>query len=59
MDSQIITEQMPPGNSVVKLVKVFISINLIFTYAISINPTNTIVQAWIFDKSAKPNDTTT
>jgi proton-coupled amino acid transporter len=43
MDSQIITEQMPPGNLVVKLVKVFISINLIFTYAISINPTNTIL----------------
>ena len=44
----IITEMLPRDSIVTIAIKVAFCLNLIFGYSICVNPTNTIIESWIF-----------
>jgi len=48
----IITEMLPAENSMVIIIKICFCMNLIFSYAIMINPTNAILENWMFPAKA-------
>ena len=45
---------LPAGNLGVSLIKVLFTMNLICSYPITINPTNTILESYLFTKSSTP-----
>lgn len=51
MTSPIVTEMLPPTDTIVVATKLVFIINLICSYALCIYPTNKIVEGWIFGKS--------
>lgn len=44
----IITEMLPKESMITICIKVAFCLNLIFGYSICVNPTNTIIESWIF-----------
>lgn len=50
MNNPLITEMLPPADTVVVVTKLFFIINLICSYALCIYPTNTIIEGWLFKK---------
>lgn len=53
MDSPLITEMLPPADKVVVITKLLFIVNLICSYALTIYPTNQIIEGWIFGKTAE------
>jgi len=50
MTSPLITEMLPPADTVVITTKLVFIVNLICSYALCIYPTNKIIESWIFGK---------
>ena len=48
MDKPIITEMLPADSKLVILTKLTYCVNLICSYAITINPANKIFEKWVF-----------
>ena len=43
-----VTEMLPAGNVGVSMIKILFTLNLICSYPITVNPTNTILESYIF-----------
>ena len=48
LDEPFITEMLPADNLWIEIIKVLFCFNLVFSYPITINPTNTILEGYIF-----------
>ena len=48
LDEPFITEMLPASNLGVELIKVLFCLNLVFSYPITINPTNSILESYVF-----------
>lgn len=48
LDQPFITEMLPANNPGVSLIKVLFTLNLICSYPITVNPTNTILESYLF-----------
>lgn len=50
LDESIVMEEMPADNPIIKLVKVLFCINILFSYPITIFPTNQILDGFLFSR---------
>lgn len=57
MTEPLITEMLPPADPVVVATKMFFIVNLVCSYSLTIFPTNTIIEGWIFSKDDKSDRT--
>ena len=53
LDEPFVTEMLPASNLGVEIIKILFCFNLVFSYPITINPTNTILESYIFSGSAR------
>ena len=51
LDEPFITQMLPAHSIGVSLIKVLFTLNLVASYPITINPTNTIIESYIFGNS--------
>ena len=54
LNKPMITEMLPPTDPIVIAIKLCFILSLFCSYAIFINPTNTIIESWIFGKKSSP-----
>jgi solute carrier family 36 (proton-coupled amino acid transporter) len=54
LNQPLITEMLPASDPIVIVIKLCFVLNLLCSYGIFINPTNTILENWMFGKKSSP-----
>lgn len=50
LDEPFVTQMLPAGSYMVSLIKILFCMNLVCSYAITVNPTNTIIESYLFSR---------